>query len=212
MIRGSLPLVALLALAPARADMPGPAAAALQRAKARYSDGAGHQSAFDQTYTPAGFANTRRESGTVWIQAPERLRFDYAPPEKKVFTFDAGEGRFYSPEDKQLTVKTLTSEERARLPLVFLSNPDELDAEYAIAVEPSSGEATRLLFSPRTKRPELAWLRLTIAPDGSVAELSYEDEGGNKTEFHFEGWRREKARPAEDFRVTGPRGTRIVED
>jgi outer membrane lipoprotein-sorting protein len=208
-IFGSIPLLAALALAPA--DMPDTAAAALQRAKAHYSDGAGYQSTFVQTYTPSGFASTRRESGTVWIQARERLRFDYAAPENKVFTFDAGEGRFYSPQDKQLTVKKLTPEERVRLPLVFLSDPDELSAQYAIAIEPTAGDATRLLLSPRAKRPELSWLRLTIAPDGSVPELSYEDEGGNRTEFRFEAWRREKARPAEDFRVTGPKGTRTVE-
>jgi len=200
-----------LALAPA-AEMPDAASAALLRAKAHFTDGAGYQSAFVQTYTPSGFASARREAGTVWIQAPQRLRFDYAPPESKVFTFDSGEGRFYSPQDRQLTVKKLTAEERVRLPLVFLSDPNELSTPYAIAVEPAADEATRLLLTPRAKRPELSWLRLTIGRDGSVSELSYEDEGGNRTEFRFEAWRREKPRPAEDFRVTGPRGTRTVED
>ena len=41
--------------------------------------------------------------------------------------------------------------------------------------------------------------------------LSYEDEGGNKTDFRFESWRAEKARPDADFHVTGPKGTRVVE-
>src|SRR6266498_206885 len=78
-----------------------PVSAALSRAVALYSDGAGHSSPFVQIYTPAGFATTRRESGTVSLQAPQRVRFDYTAPEKKVFTFDVGEGRFFSPEDKQ---------------------------------------------------------------------------------------------------------------
>ncbi|PYQ65803.1 MAG: hypothetical protein DMF54_09850, partial [Acidobacteria bacterium] len=54
----------------------------LARAVALYSDGAGHSSPFVQIYTPAGFAAARRESGTVWIQAPQRVRFDYTAPEK----------------------------------------------------------------------------------------------------------------------------------
>src|SRR5947209_19795157 len=50
--------------------------AALSHAVALYSDGAGHSSPFVQIYTPAGFATTRRESGTVSLQAPQRVRFD----------------------------------------------------------------------------------------------------------------------------------------
>jgi outer membrane lipoprotein-sorting protein len=200
-------LSALLALAPAVTNTPAAAPAALQRAKQFYSDGSAHASAFAQTYTPAGFSSARRETGTVWIQAPQRLRFDYDAPEKKTFTYDSGEGRFYSPEDAQLTIKTLTADERSRLPIVFLSDPAELDRQFAISAE-SSGQ---VLLSPRAPMHELAWLRLTIGAEGVVSGLSYEDQGGNRTEFRFDAWRTEKPRPAADYRVTGPKGTRVVE-
>ncbi len=190
-----------------------PISAALSRAVGLYSDGAGHSSPFVQIYTPAGFATTRRESGTVWVQAPQRVRFDYTAPEKKVFTYDAGEGRFFSPEDKQLTVRRLSEDEKARLPVVFLTQPSDLGRQYEITAEPGESTAPlRLLLTPRVARPDLAWLRIAIERDGSVRELSYQDSAGNKTEFRFEAWQREKARPASDFRITGPPGTRIVEN
>src|SRR5437660_8445340 len=75
---------------PAPAAIPPDAAAPLSKALALYGDGAAHASEFTQIYTPAGFATSKRESGTVWIQAPQRLRFDYTAPDKKVFTYDAG--------------------------------------------------------------------------------------------------------------------------
>lgn len=179
---------------------------------ARYSDGSAHSSAFVQTYRPSGFAKTQSEAGTVTVQAPERVRFDYTRPEKKVFTYDAGEGRFFSPADKQLTVRRLSEEEKARLPVVFLRKPQELAGAYEISVDPGDSGPTRLLLTPRVARPELAWLRLSIAPDGVVRTLSYQDSAGNHTEFRFEGWRTGKARAAGDFRITGPPGTRIVEN
>jgi len=204
-------LLLLAAAAASPAPMPREARAALERAAKSYADGAAHSAAFSQTYTPAGFASARKESGTVWIQAPQRLRFDYAAPDQKVFTYDAGEGRFYSPGDKQLTVRKLTPEERARLPVVFLTDPDELANGYAIAIEPGAADATRLKLTPRSPRPELAWLSASVTSDGSIRELAYEDSAGNRTEFRFETWRKEKARPAEDYRVTGPPGTRTVD-
>jgi outer membrane lipoprotein carrier protein len=205
-------LAALLAAASPGASLSKPAEAILARAARRYAPEAAHAAAFVQIYTPAGFSSAKRESGTVWIQPPQRLRFDYEAPEKKTFTYDAGEGRFYAPQDRQLTVQKLSPEQRARLPIVFLTDPAELDRAYAISAEPVDGGADRLLLKPRVERPELAWLRLTIASDGAIRELSYEDEAGNRTEFRFQAWRAEKARPAADFRVTGPKGTRVVEN
>ena len=185
----------------------------LARAVALYSDGAGHSSPFVQIYTPAGFAAARRESGTVWIQAPQRVRFDYTAPEKKVFTYDAGEGRFFSPDDRQLTVRRLSEDEKARLPVVFLTQPYDLGRQYEMTVEPAEASApSRLLLTPRVARPDLAWLRIAIERDGRVRELSYQDSAGNRTEFRFDAWSPVKARPAADFRISGPPGTRIVEN
>jgi outer membrane lipoprotein carrier protein len=184
----------------------------LSRAVSRYADGSSHASEFTQTYTPAGFTMSQRDSGTIRIQSPQRLRFDYKAPEKRVYTYDAGEGRFFSPEDKQLTVHRLTPEEKAKLPILFLRDPQDLSRDYAISVEPSSDGASRLLLEPRASSPDLAWVRVAIDPDGSVRELSYEDGSGSRTEFRFPSWKREKARPPSEYRVAGPPGTRIVEN
>jgi outer membrane lipoprotein-sorting protein len=181
--------------------------ALLGKSAAAFSTGAADRSAFTQIYTPAGFATSKRESGTVWVQAPDRLRFDYAAPEVKVFTYDAGEGRFYSPEDKQLTIHRLSADERARLPLVFLEKPEELARRYAVSLDGRS-----VVLKPRAGDSELAWLKLAIGESGMVDALSYEDTSGNRTEFRFGGWKTEKARPGEDYRVAGPKGTRTVEN
>jgi outer membrane lipoprotein-sorting protein len=208
-----VPVAPPAAATPAAGSVPGQSSAALDRAVALYSDGAAHTSPFVQIYTPSGFTTARREAGTVSIQAPQRVRFDYTAPEKKTFTYDAGEGRFFSPEDKQLTVRRLSEDEKARLPVVFLTRPADLGRQYEISVDSGdSPAATRLLLTPRAPRPELAWLRLAIQKDGSVRELAYQDSAGNRTEFRFEAWKEEKARPASDFRITGPPGTRIIEN
>ncbi len=183
----------------------------LDRVSSLYGDGAAHAASFTQTYTPAGFAAARHESGTVWIQAPQRLRFDYASAEKKVFTYDAGEGRLWTPEDKQLTIRKLSAEDRARLPIVFLSDRSELERQYAIALE-NTEAGVGLVLTPHSPRPDLAWVRLSIGKDGAILGLAYQDSSGSRTEFHFEGWKKEKPRPASEYRVAGPPGTRILEN
>jgi outer membrane lipoprotein-sorting protein len=208
-IRAAAVLAVALAATAAAQTAPSPdAMALLAKAAAAFRSGAANSSGFTQIYTPAGFSTARRESGTVWVQAPERLRFDYAAPDLKVFTYDAGEGRFYSPEDRQLTIHKLTADERVRLPIVFLEQPDELAKRYAIAKDPSG----QVALTPRAAESDLAWLKLKIADSGRVEALSYQDTSGNVTEFRFDGWKTDKARPASDYRIEGPKGTRLVEN
>jgi len=184
----------------------------LSRLQSQYVDGAAHAASFTHLYTAAGFQTPQKESGEIWIQSRDRLRFDYTLPEKKTFTYDSGEARLYAPEDKQLTIQKLSAQERARLPVLFLTDPSGLSASYEVAVEPDASGAVRLLLKPRAARPELSRLSLTVAADGTVPRLSYEDEAGNRTEFQFAGWRREKARPDSDYRIAGPKGTRVIEN
>jgi outer membrane lipoprotein-sorting protein len=201
-----IPLLAVAAALSPDAD------SAISRLSRHHADGAAHTASFTHLYTPAGFSTSKRETGTIWIQKPERLRFDYLAPEKKTFTYDAGEGRLYSPEDGQLTVQKLSSQDRARLPILFLADPTGLLRDYEVTAEPTGDGATTLVLKPRTPRPELAWLRVRIDREGAVPELSYEDSSGNHTEFRFEQWRKVKARSASDYRVTGPPGTRVLEN
>ena len=202
-------LAAILALTLAGApEAPAEAMALLAKAAAAYGDGSAHTAAFTQIYTPAGFATSKRETGDVWIQAPQRLRFDYAAPDKKTYTYDAGEGRFFSPEDRQLTIRKLTPDEQARLPLVFLGKPEDLAARYDIQKDASGA----VLLKPRSADSDLAWLKLVVIADGMVENLSYEDTAGNRSEFRFEAWKGASPRPAADYRITGPKGTRIIEN
>jgi len=202
-------LAAILALTLAGApEAPAEAMALLAKAASAYGDGSAHAASFTQIYTPAGFATSKRETGEVWIQAPQRLRFDYASPDKKTYTYDAGEGRFFSPEDKQLTIRKLTPDEQARLPLIFLGKPDDLAARYDIQKDASGA----VLLKPRSADSDLAWLKLVVIGDGMVENLSYEDTAGNRSEFRFEGWKSASARPAADYRIEGPKGTRIIEN
>ena len=183
--------------------------ALLAKAAAAYGGGAAHAATFTQIYTPAGFATSKRESGQVWIQAPQRLRFDYAAPDKKIFTYDAGEGRFFSPEDKQLTIRKLSPDEQARLPLVFLGKPEELAARYDIQKDASGA----VLLKPRSADSDLAWLKLVDrSPTAWSRTCPTRTRPATGASSASRAGSPRSARPAADYRITGPKGTRIVEN
>ena len=198
--------VLLLAAAVSGADP----AAELRRTAAYFRDGKAHVSEFVQTFTPAGFTKARRETGSVTVQAPDSLRFDYEAP-KKTFAFDGRVARFYSPADRQMTVRTLSAEDRAELPLVFLQAPEELAGRNRLEVE-ASAAGTAVLVTPRDKGSGIAWIRLLLSPGGAPLGLSFQSSAGDRTEFQFAGFRTEPAKDPSAFLLHPPAGTRIIEN
>ncbi|HKB72581.1 MAG TPA: outer membrane lipoprotein carrier protein LolA [Thermoanaerobaculia bacterium] len=198
---------ALLLAGSAGAADPG---AELARAARYFQDGKAHVASFVQTFTPAGFTKSRKESGVLVVQAPENLRFDYESP-KKTFAFDGKVARFYSPADRQMTVRALTEDDRAQLPLIFLESADELRKRNTLDLEQGPGAAS-ILVTPRDPDSEVSWIRLGLAADGSPASLSFQSSAGDRTEFRFEAFRTEPPRDVSAFAIHPPAGTRIIEN
>lgn len=185
--------------------------AELSRAARYFQDGRAHAAEFVQTFTPAGFTRPQRESGTVTIQAPENLRFDYLAPARKVFTYDGATARFYSAAESQMISRRISAEERATLPLVFLQSPEALGKAYDLTVETGGGDLT-IRLSPRAAGSEIGWIRLAVASGGAPARLSFASLSGDRTEFRFENFRNQPPRPESDFRFSPPPGTRILDN
>ncbi|MCM3875998.1 MAG: outer membrane lipoprotein carrier protein LolA, partial [Thermoanaerobaculia bacterium] len=176
-----------------------------------YSSSPSVHCTFVQTYAPAGFAETAPETGQLVLQAPDRVRFDYDGPEGKVFTFDGKAGRQYVAADRQLVVRTLRAEERARLPLVFLESPEALLARYAARVAPAANGLVELTLTPRAGADPKS-LTLLAAATGDVKRLILVDAAGNRTAFTFTQKMSGPGRPDSDFALVPPAGTKTLSE
>lgn len=205
-------IAAVLAAAAAEtgaAPGPEPLLAAIRRT---YTGSPSVRVTFVQQYAPAGFGDTTPETGRLVLQAPSSLRFEYDGSEGKVFTFDGKAARQYVAADKQMVVKPLTPAERARLPLLFFEQPNELLARYVVTVTvaPSDRGLTELTLVPRSGG-EPRKVTLLVAESGEVQRLVILDGAGNRTSFTFTDREAGKKRPASDFELVPPRGTKVVQ-
>ena len=188
-----------------------PAAPLLDLIRKAYTSAPSVQVQFVQSYAPAGFSDTDPETGKLVLQAPSSLRFQYDGPEGKVFTFDGKAARQYVAVDKQMVVKPLTAAERARLPLLFLEEPRDLLARFdASAVVVDKGLTELTLTPKKGDEPKMATLR--VDERGEVKRLVILDASGNRTTFTFTGKEAGRTkRPASDFELSPPRGTKVLQ-
>lgn len=212
----AVPATAVAAAAkktPAPQPTPRPATTAselLSRVKRAYTSSPSTAVTFVQRYAPAGFADAGgAETGKVTLQPPNLLRFDYDGPEGKVYTFDGKSARQYVAQDAQMIVKTLTAEERARLPLLFLEDASTLLARFDATLVPGEGGVADVRLVPKGGGDPKEVV-VTAGPDGDVKKLVVLDTGGNRTTFTFTQRAGGKRRPASDFILVPPKGTKTV--
>ncbi len=139
------------------------------------------------------------------------MRFDYDGPEGKVFTFDGKAGRQYVAADRQLVVRTLRPEERARLPLVFLESTEALLARYAARAARTDTGLVELTLTPLAGADPKS-LTLLASGTGDVKRLILVDAAGNRTSFTFTQKMSGPKRPDSDFALAPPAGTKILSE
>ncbi len=198
---------------PSRAAEPAPpeAAALLRSIVATYTGKPAFRMTFVQSYAPSGFPDASPETGTLTIQAPHFLRFDYDGPEGKLYTFDGRTAHQYVAADRQVMRKTLTAAEKERLPLLFLKPPAEVLDRFAAVVKPDGKGLLELTLTPRGES-ELKSVSALAAPSGELKRLVVLDAEENRTTFTFTKMEPAKKRPLSDFDLVPPKGTRVVGD
>ncbi|MBI5445650.1 MAG: outer membrane lipoprotein carrier protein LolA [Deltaproteobacteria bacterium] len=211
----TLPLLAaaltagLFGPAPRAGAEPPDAPAALRSIVDAYTARPAYSMTFVQTYAPSGFPDASPETGTLTIQAPASLRFDYDGSEGKVYTFDGRAARQYVAVDKQIVLKTLTGAEKARLPLLFLQPPSEILERFLAEAKATGNGLVELTLTPRADA-DLKSVSALATPAGMLKRLVVLDGEGNRTTFTFTNQAPRKKRPVSDFALVPPKGTRVV--
>ena len=203
-------VAALAAGRPAAAEAPD-APALLRAIVGSYTSKPAFQMTFVQTYAPAGFPDATPETGTLTIQAPASLRFDYDGAEGKVYTFDGKAARQYVAADRQIVLKTLTAAEKGRLPLLFLQPASEVLDRFTAEAGPAANGLVDLTLTPRSEG-DLRSVSVLATPSGEVRRLVVLDGEGNRTTFTFTNLAPRKRRPASDFALVPPKGPSGVGD
>jgi outer membrane lipoprotein carrier protein len=170
---------------------------------------------FDQTYYSATVAQPLHEKGRFYFEKPALMRWEYAPPDPKVFIYKDGVFSQYYPEDEQLIRSSLAKAQYESEVLSLLSGQKDLAADYEVALDVSTPEARaagRLKLTPRTEG-QYAWITLDPDPGtGLIKRAVFQDWAENRTEYIFSHIKENQPLKASLFTLVVPPGTEIIED
>jgi outer membrane lipoprotein carrier protein len=206
--RIGLALAALLVASPARADA---LRDALDHLQQRYDATRTMQAEFRQTVESKTLAGTLETKGTVAFEKPNRMRWDYDPPDAQTIVGDGETLWIYQPDLKQVIKAPLGQAFQSSTPVTFLAGLGNVERDFDATLARNEPDQWVLTLTPKQKDAGVGTLELGVRKsDASVAEARIVDGAGTTTRIHFSGERRNVKLEPGLFRFDPPPGVDVV--
>jgi outer membrane lipoprotein carrier protein len=180
--------------------------------QARYQSIRDFSADFVQSYRAGVLKTQTRESGTVAVKKPGKMRWVYSKPERKELVSDGQKIYWYVPEDKQVRVSEVGAQ--ASTPDQFLSGRGDIARDFT----PSYVDATvpgtvALKLVPRRSEPEYQYLVVSLDPATlQIRALAFRDHQGGESMHTFTNIKENRGLTDKDFVFRVPSGVSVVTD
>jgi|CZKF01.1.fsa_nt_gi outer membrane lipoprotein carrier protein len=165
---------------------------------------------FTESYE--GLGMRRRESGTLLLLKPGRMKWEYSEPAGKLFVLDGTYAWFYSQGDSQVQRIRAKQLSDLRSPLRFLLGRTKLEKELSnLTLRAAPNGQFALTGQPMGQDKRVARLTLTVTADGIITGIEMEEADGALTRFTFTGEQPNMPFPAGTFRFTPPKDVPVVD-
>src|SRR3989449_4388362 len=193
--------------AAARADE---LAEALRMLQQRYESTRTLVAKFAQEVESPTMAGKLASSGTVSFEKPNRMRWDYAPPDRQTVVSDGETLWIYQPEEKQVLKAPLREAFQATTPVTFLAGLGHVDRDFTPTLESSAGNRWVLRLVPREDRSASTLVLVVRKRDAAIEEARITDPLGTTTRLALTDDRRNVSLGADVFHFTPPPGVDVV--
>jgi outer membrane lipoprotein carrier protein len=167
---------------------------------------------FEQTSRVVALGRDETSRGSVVVERPGRMRWEYRTPERSVIVVDGESIRIYSPGERKLQIAPLGPHAMSPTALGFLLGEADLRESFrAERLEVSDPKEIRLRLVPKAEAGfQHLELRLDAAGLGLRGSLLV-DLFGNRTELLFHDLRYDGEIAPDTFEIRVPDGTEVID-
>ena len=159
-----------------------------------------------------GLGMHRTDSGTLLLEKPGKMRWDYSNTPGKVFVLDGKYAWFYAPGDAHVQRIAAGQLDDLRSPLRFLLGHTKIENELVgLTLAAAPGGGWTLAGVPKGMEKRVSKLSLTVTPDGTILRILIEELDGARTSFAFSAETANSAFPEGTFHFVAPAGVPVVD-
>ncbi|MEX2164745.1 MAG: outer membrane lipoprotein chaperone LolA [Sulfuricaulis sp.] len=150
----------------------------------------------------------QESSGTLWIQRPNKFRWDYESPYQQEIVADGKRIWVYDAGLRQVTVRPLTNG-LADTPAMLLAGKGRLEDNFRINPLDEKDDLEWMLLTPRRKDSGYQNIRMAFL-QGKLRVMEMIDGLGHTTRMTFEAARENTRIDPDRFTFTPPPGVDVV--
>ena len=176
----------------------------------RYNRPRTMQISFEQSISGQGSID-RTETGTLYLQKPGRMRWDYKFPEGKIFLADGKHVWFYSPNTARVERSAVKESGDLRTPLAFLMGRLDFNRDFKEFRTRPEGSDLYIVATPKSERAPYSTVEFLVTPDYRIRLLKVIGHDRSVMTFRLSD---EKINPSLDpvlFRFKVPPGIPLVD-
>jgi outer membrane lipoprotein carrier protein len=169
---------------------------------------------FVHSYRGGALRTQTRESGTVSVKKPGRMRWVYTAPEKKEFVADGRKIYSYIPQDRQVIVSDVPADNQATTPALFLAGKGDLSRDFTASYADGGAAGTLALkLTPRRNEPEYEYFVVNVDPASlQIRGLTTRDRQGGESTLTFSNLKENRGISDKEFAFRIPRGVDVITD
>ncbi|HTO55135.1 MAG TPA: outer membrane lipoprotein carrier protein LolA [Myxococcota bacterium] len=194
------------------ADAPDDAQKTLAAVQKRYDGVHDLRASFVQKSFSPAVGKESESHGTVVVQRPGKMRWEYAAPDARVIVLDGAAIKLWNPDDKQLQIAAVASSGVSPTALSFLMGQGSLADSFTASQESEPGRGERgLLLKPKgdaTFESLVLWLDPKTL---QLRESVVVDLFGNRTRVRFDGITENGGVDASAFDFKPPPGAEVID-
>jgi outer membrane lipoprotein carrier protein len=205
-------LAGLLAFALLGAEGGDGAAAALDAVQKHYDEVRDIRAKFVQKSFSAALGTETESHGSVVVERPGRMRWEYAPPDGRVIVLDKDAIRIWNPDENQLQIAPLSPDNVSPTALGFLMQKAVLRETFdATAIAAPARPERGLRLEPKSEGG-FEYLELWVDPKThQLRESVVVDLFGNKTRVLLSGAVENAGVPPGAFEIAAPQGAEVLD-
>jgi outer membrane lipoprotein carrier protein len=180
----------------------------------RYQGVRDFSAAFVHTYRGGLLRTQTKEQGTVTVKKPGKMRWIYTRPDKKEFVSDGVKLYSYIPQDRQVVVSTVPTDDTGSTPALFLAGKGDISRDFTAAYGESAGSGTvALKLTPRRPETDYEYLVVTVDPRTlQIRALTTLDRQGGESTLTFSNLKENQGISDKEFTFQIPRNVDVITD
>ncbi len=154
---------------------------------------------------------SRTETGTLYLQKPGKMRWEYTDPEGKIFLSDGKFVYLYSPSTNVVERTPFRATDDLRAPLAFLLGKLDFQKDFGRFTLKPEAKNYWITAEPKSDKSPYSMVSFLVSPNYEILEVEVAGMDQAVNRFRFRDEKRNLALTESRFEFRPPSGARLVE-